>query len=152
AHLGEGSGTLTQGSVVGTPTYMAPEQAKGEAVDHRADVYAVAATLYRCVTGQVPFSGRDTPSLLYAVVHQMPVRPSLLAPATPQIEAVLAIGLAKSREARFQTATELATAYEQADRGELPVPLRQRALSLLHQHPWAEPAAESTQQIPPARR
>ena len=142
AHLGEGSGTLTQGSVVGTPTYMAPEQARGEAVDHRADVYAVAATLYRCATGQVPFTGRDTPSLLYAVVHQMPVRPGALAAVSPQVEAVLAIGLAKSREARFQTAAELATAFEQAEAGELPDSLRHRARSLVRQHPWEEPAPE----------
>jgi len=141
AHVGEGSGTLTQGMVVGTPGYMAPEQAKGEAVDHRADVYALAALVYRCVTGRVPFSGRDAASVLYAVVHRMPERPGSIAVVTPQIEEVLAIGLAKSVDARFQTASELALAFEQADRGELSESLRARARALIRQHPWAEPAA-----------
>ncbi len=140
ALLGESSGTLTQGGVVGTPAYMAPEQAKGIAIDHRADVYGLAAVIYRCVTGRVPFSSRDMPSLLYMVVHQMPPRPGAIAAASPQIEAVLAIGMAKSREARFSTAGELAIAFDQADRGELPDALRQKARSIVRQHPWIEPS------------
>jgi serine/threonine-protein kinase len=148
AHLGESTGTLTQGMVVGTPGYMAPEQAKGEAVDHRADVYALAALIYRCVTGQVPFTGRDSASVLYAVVHQMPQRPGAIAVVAPQVEAMLAIGLAKSANARFQTAAELAVAFEDADRGELSEPLRSRARALLRQHPWAEPSADRTRPRP----
>ena len=150
AHL-ESSGTLTQGGVVGTPGYMAPEQAKGETVDGRADVYALGAVIYRCVTGQIPFSGRDTAAVLYAVVHQMPIRPSSIVAIPPPIEQFLAIALAKSRDARFQTATELAEAYAAADAGKLPDELRQRARSLVRQYPWAEPASEDTQQLPATR-
>ncbi|MFN0250295.1 MAG: serine/threonine-protein kinase [Kofleriaceae bacterium] len=153
AHLGKSDGTLTQGAVIGTPTYMAPEQARGHAVDPRADVYAFAAVVYRSVTGQVPFVGRDTPALLYAVVHSMPVRPGAMASVSPQLEAVLAIGLAKSREQRFQTAGELAAAIDAADRGELSAELKARANAILRQLPWKEPVSEDTRKLPaPARR
>src|SRR5213078_4696208 len=54
-----GSGTLTQGHVVGTPAYMAPEQARGEDVDHRADVYSLAAIIFRAITGHPVFTGKD---------------------------------------------------------------------------------------------
>ena len=152
AHLGDSSGTLTQGAVIGTPSYMAPEQARGHAIDPRADVYALAAVIYRAVTGQVPFVGRDTPALLYAVVHAMPLRPGALASISPQLEAVLAIGLAKSRDQRFQTAGELAAAIDAADRGELSPELRSRARAILRHLPWTEPLSEDTRQLPRSER
>ena len=140
AVLAEHSGTLTRGGVIGTPAYMAPEQAKGEAVDHRADVYAFSAVLYRCLTGRVPFAARDTPSLLYAVVHQMPLRPSALAPVSPAVERVLLLGLAKSRAARFATAGELASAFVLAlSEDRLPDDLAARARALARDHTWMEP-------------
>ena len=139
ALLSDSTGTLTQGGVVGTPAYMAPEQARGEAVDHRADVYALAALIYRCLTGRVPFVARDTPALLYAVVHIMPLRPSAFGPVTPQVEAFLQIALAKTREARFQSAGELAAAYADADAGALSRELAERGRMLTRRYPWTEP-------------
>jgi serine/threonine protein kinase len=133
------SGTLTRGAAIGTPTYMAPEQARGEVVDHRADLYALGAVIYRCLTGRLPFVARDTPALLYAVVHIMPLRPSALVPISPQVEAFLQIAVAKSRDARFESGAELASAFAAAERGELPEPLERRARKLAQQLPWTEP-------------
>ncbi|MBX3161741.1 MAG: serine/threonine protein kinase [Deltaproteobacteria bacterium] len=138
ALLADGSGTLTRGGVVGTPAYMAPEQARGEAVDHRADVYALGAIMYRCLTGRVPFSGRDTPSILYAVAHVMPLRPSALASVSPAAELVLALALCKARDERFASAAELAAAYEAASTGTLPDAFARRAHAILDEDPWTE--------------
>jgi len=141
ALLGAASGTLTRGAAIGTPAYMAPEQARGEPVDHRADLYALGAVIYRCLTGRVPFVARDTPSLLYAVVHIMPLRPSAFGAISSHLEAFLQIALAKSREARFESGVELATAFAAAERRALPEILLRRARSLAQQHAWTEPDA-----------
>ncbi|HMG19689.1 MAG TPA: serine/threonine-protein kinase [Kofleriaceae bacterium] len=138
AALGETSGTLTRGAAIGTPAYMAPEQARGEAVDHRADLYALGAVIYRCVTGRVPFVARDTPALLYAVVHIMPLRPSAFGPVPAEVEAFLQIALAKSRDARFASGAELATAFAAAVQRALPEPLIRRARKLAQQLAWTE--------------
>jgi tRNA A-37 threonylcarbamoyl transferase component Bud32 len=139
ALLGETSGTLTRGAAIGTPAYMAPEQARGGTVDHRADLYALGAVIYRCLTDSVPFVARDTPALLYAVVHIMPLRPSALAPISPQVEAFLQIALAKSPDARFESGAELAMAFGAAEHGTLPDLLVRRARKLGDQLPWTEP-------------
>jgi serine/threonine-protein kinase len=139
AALGELSGTLTRGAAIGTPAYMAPEQARGEPVDHRADLYALGAVIYRCLTGRVPFVARDTPALLYAVVHIMPLRPSAFGLVAPELEAFLQIALAKSRDARFESGAELAAAFAAAIRSGLPEPLARRARRLGHQLAWTEP-------------
>ena len=126
------SGTLTRDKIIGTPAYMAPEQAKGLLVDHRADVYALTAVLYRCLTGHVPFPASHTPAILYLVVNEMPERPRV----SPALESVLALGLAKSPDLRFQSAQELADAVRAAFAGELPEELERRARELLRVTPW----------------
>ncbi len=134
--LGENAGTLTRGAAVGTPAYMAPEQARGKQVDSRADLYSLAAIAYRCLTGRAPFSGKDVPSLLYSVVYDMPVQPSSLAPIPDQLDDVLAVALAKKRGNRFQTPAELIEAFTAAARSSSDDWLQRRAEALILELPW----------------
>jgi eukaryotic-like serine/threonine-protein kinase len=110
-------GTLTGEGIVGTPQYMAPEQASGGQVTHLADVYALGAIAYRCLTGRSPFKGRDLAELVYQVVHAAPLRPGALGRVTPMIEDVLAIAMAKDPRRRFASAQAFAQAFIAARRG-----------------------------------
>ena len=131
-----GSGTLTKGHVVGTPAYMSPEQARGEDVDHRADVYSLAAIIYRALTGHPAFTGKDVPTTLYDVVYRVPTQPSILAELPGDVDRVLALGLAKAPADRFATATELAAWFTAATEGGLSSDQRRRADDLIAKAPW----------------
>ena len=139
--------TLTAGHVVGTPSYMAPEQAAGGVVDHRTDLYALAAIAYRALTGQPPFAGGEIAETLYKVVHTRPRRPSLLADVPPELDLVLAIGMAKNPAQRFATAAELAEALEGVFSGTLPEGVFERGRSLEHGGAWASPPRASTTRL-----
>ena len=134
--LAGGSDTLTHGRLVGTPAYMAPEQAHGDEVDPRVDVYALGAILYRALTGYRPFRGKDVARTVYAVVYTMPPRPSEFATLPPEVDAVLAVALAKRRDDRFDTAGELAEALDVAVAGRIEPDLAARARSVMRQMPW----------------
>jgi len=138
ASLGDDS-ELTQGQAIGTPHYMAPEQARGLRVDHRADLYALAAIAYRCLTGRHPFTADDMPALLRNVVERMPAQPSALAELHEDVDRWCAIALAKDPDARWQRGGELADALRAALGGTLDTSSRRRAEALIRQHPW-EPA------------
>ncbi len=114
---GGDEGTLTGEGIVGTPQYMAPEQATGGDVTHAADVYALGAIAYRCLTGRAPYRGRDLAELVYQVVHGAPVRPSLLGRISPAVEDVLAVAMAKEPRRRFPSAQAFAEAFITARRG-----------------------------------
>jgi serine/threonine-protein kinase len=131
-----GSGTLTQGHVVGTPAYMAPEQARGEDVDHRADVYSLAAIIFRAITGHPVFTGKDVPATLYEVVYRVPTRPSTLSELPVDVDRVLAIGLAKDPRDRFAFALELARWFSAAVTQGLDPDQRRRADELIARQPW----------------
>jgi serine/threonine-protein kinase len=136
ASLADDSGALTQGEIIGTPHYMAPEQAQGKKVDHRADLYAIATIAYRCLTGRYPFTAPDTPALLYAVVHRMPAQPSALVDLPVDIDRWCAIAMAKSADARFASGEEQYAALVAASAGTLDSKLRKRGDALIRKHPW----------------
>ncbi|HMR76945.1 MAG TPA: protein kinase [Polyangiaceae bacterium] len=128
--------TATQGGAVGTPSYMAPEQAKGRDVDHRADVFALGVIAYRALTGKPPFTGPDSLATLYNVVHVQPTRPSQLRPLPRDVDRVLALSLAKDVARRIESASALSDALSAAASGRLDPGLRSRADALLGLMPW----------------
>ena len=113
----ENSDGLTKtGTVMGTPDYMAPEQARGDRVDARADIYAVGAILYRALTGRKPFDGTDPIAILTAVLTQEPERPSTLEPSIPlSLELIVQRTMAKSPAERFATMDALEQALAPFD-------------------------------------
>ncbi|MBP9087569.1 MAG: serine/threonine protein kinase [Kofleriaceae bacterium] len=131
-----GTGTLTRGNIVGTPAYMSPEQAKGGDVDHRADVYSLAAIVYRSVTGHPAFTGKDVPTTLYDVVYRVPTQPSILAQLPTDVDRVLALGLAKNPDDRLATALEFGTWFSAAVSAGLSYDQKRRADAYIDKHPW----------------
>jgi tRNA A-37 threonylcarbamoyl transferase component Bud32 len=130
--------TLTAAELVGTPQYMAPEQARGERdLDQCADIYALAAITYRALTGEAPFSGR-MPSILKSILEEMPRAPSSFVDLPRHVDYVLAIGLAKDRSQRFQSAFEFAAAFAMAAGNNLSSGLTKRAKELLARLPYAK--------------
>ncbi|MFO0878726.1 MAG: protein kinase [Gemmataceae bacterium] len=102
---------------VGTPGYMCPEQARGEEMDHRGDLYAVGVILFELLTGQLPFAGRSTMDVLIAHATEEP--PSfttlgLMGLVPPAIERVVQAALAKDPNQRPRNARELSEAYAAA--------------------------------------
>jgi len=138
SRLASSSGTLTQGQVVGTPGYMSPEQAQGTTVDHRADVFSLAAIAYRCLTGRPPFAGDASLKIMFDTVYHQPPRPSSFVNVPGDLDLVLALGLAKQPDHRPARAVDFAEALAHAVAGRLPEELRERARVLLERAPWAE--------------
>ncbi|GAC1520844.1 MAG: hypothetical protein NVS3B10_22000 [Polyangiales bacterium] len=131
--------TQTRSRMVGTPTYMAPEQIAGAPVSHRTDLFALGVITYRALTGRPVFTGDTEPEILHKVLHAMPPAPSTIASLAPAIDAVMAIALAKEPEDRFDSAAELAQALEAAHGGHVDPQIEQRARKILAKTPW-EPA------------
>lgn len=129
--------TLTAGHVVGTPSYMAPEQANSGAVDHASDLYALAAITYRALTGHPPYAAGEIAETLYKVIHTSPRRPSELVEMPSDVDLVLAIGLAKRPVDRFSCAADFADALRMALRGELPEEMQERGAVLVRGGAWA---------------
>jgi serine/threonine protein kinase len=111
-------GTLTKvGTVMGTPTYMSPEQCLGSEVDSRSDIYSLGVILYELLTGTVPFRSREASALVVQHVNDAPPPPRLAnASIPPAVEAVVMRALEKRRDLRQQTAGEFARELDAAVR------------------------------------
>jgi serine/threonine-protein kinase len=114
------SATMTQtASVIGTAHYLSPEQARGEHVDARSDIYSTGCMLYELVTGAPPFSG-DTPvAVAYQHVREDPIPPSGVEPEVPAaIDAIVLKAMAKNPGHRYQTAAQMRADLERALAGQ----------------------------------
>jgi TolB-like protein/Tfp pilus assembly protein PilF/predicted Ser/Thr protein kinase len=96
------------GTTMGTAAYMSPEQVRGEAVDQRADIWALGTVLYETLTGRPPFEGDNAPALIYSVLNTEPTLPSARRAELPQgLDAIVAKALAKQADQRYQQMADL---------------------------------------------
>ncbi|WP_304452518.1 Stk1 family PASTA domain-containing Ser/Thr kinase [Nocardiopsis sp. YSL2] len=107
--MGDDQATMTQASqVIGTAQYLSPEQARGERVDPRSDIYSTGCVLYELLTSQPPFTGDSPVSIAYQHVREEPVPPTELDPQVPDwLEDITLRALTKDREERYQNAAEM---------------------------------------------
>lgn len=129
-----GSGTR---SLVGTPSYMAPEQALGEEIDARADLYSLCLVVYRALTGRPAFDSNDPEEVARIARSGGPPDPrSFVHDLSEPLRMVLRIGLAGEARDRFRDADELASAFEEAFERRIEGDLKKRAVDLMKRTPW----------------
>ena len=132
AHLEDASAMTRTGTVMGTVLYLSPEQAVGQHVDARSDLYALGAVLFEMLTGQPPFTGPSAVSIIYKHLNEQPppVR-RVNAQVPPLVEAVVERLLRKDPARRFPNATETIAALRQAllegEAGQATIPLEELA-------------------------
>jgi serine/threonine protein kinase len=147
--ISDSSATIAQTSaILGTAQYFSPEQARGEAVDARTDLYSTGVVLYELLTGKPPFHGETAVATAYQHVSEVPTPPSRLNPAvTPALDAVVMHALAKDRFERFQSATDFKRDLEAAITGKLPerqlVPVDDFSSTLFGVNPSTGAASEA---------
>jgi serine/threonine-protein kinase len=105
------------GVVMGTPDYMAPEQAQGLHVDHRADIYSLGATCYALLTGRAPFTGKNEYDIIYKHLNETPRPPSLTSNDVPEwLDQVVLRAMAKTPDHRWASMAEFAAALRNEGR------------------------------------
>ena len=108
AHMPSASRTQA-GMVLGSPKYMSPEQVVGKTVDGRSDVFSLGVMLYEMLTGQSPFAGDNISTIMYRILNETPLNPSIVNARIPlAFDTIITKALAKRPEDRYQTAKEMA--------------------------------------------
>jgi serine/threonine protein kinase len=103
------------GTVMGTPSYMSPEQVRGAVVDGRSDMFSLAVVLYEMLTGQKPFSGESITTIIFKIVSENPIAPKELNPSVgTKLNSVIMRALAKEPNERYQACREFADAIQAA--------------------------------------
>ena len=120
--IADSGNSVTQtAAVIGTAQYLSPEQARGESVDARSDVYSLGCVLYEILTGEPPFTGDSPVSVAYQHVREDPIPPSERHEGIPaDLDAVVLKALAKNPENRYQTAAEMRADLVRVHNGEPP--------------------------------
>ena len=122
---GQDSKLTKTGMIVGTPEYMSPEQAQGEEVDYRTDIYSLGVVLYRMLTGTAPFVRSTPAAVLLAHVAYEPPPTSQFSPSVPKsVEAVVIKAMSKDCSQRYQSAGQLARDLRVAITGQMPAGLK----------------------------
>jgi serine/threonine protein kinase len=121
--ISDSSTTVAQTTaILGTASYFSPEQAKGESVDARTDLYSTGVVLFEMLTGRPPFRGDSPVAVAYQHVSESPVKPSAInAKVSPALDSVVLHALSKDRFARYQSAVEFRNDVETAGSGQIPV-------------------------------
>ncbi|MDT5197536.1 MAG: eukaryotic-like serine/threonine-protein kinase [Mycobacterium sp.] len=152
--LADSGNPVTQtAAVIGTAQYLSPEQARGETVDARSDVYSLGCVLYEILTGEPPFVGDSPVAVAYQHVREDPVAPSQRHDGiSPELDAVVLKALAKNPENRYQTAAEMRTDLIRVHSGEAPdapkVFTDAERTSLMTSPPPTRGRAQPTEHIP----
>src|SRR5271169_4103605 len=108
ATLADSEHLTRPGSTIGTVAYMSPEQARGEELDSRSDIFSLGVVLYEMSTGRLPFSGNSTAVILEAILNRSPASPLRLnAQLSPELAKIIEKALEKNPDARYQSAQQL---------------------------------------------
>jgi eukaryotic-like serine/threonine-protein kinase len=155
--MSDAQSTMTQtAQVIGTAQYLSPEQARGERVDSRSDLYSAGCLLYELLTGRPPFTGDSPVAIAYQHVRENPIPPSRVDPDVPPwADAIVLKAMAKSPADRYQTAADMRADLQRAASG---MPVSAVAPTRMDMYPVGQPGgtaatmlAGQTSQIPPVQ-